>query len=179
MNQIESHKSLIAYFSRAGNNYVNGKIVNLVTGNTRRVADKILVSTGSDLFEIQTNKSYPEDYDEATRVSKIELREKARPELKNPMPGIDQYDLIYLGYPNWWGTMPMAVFTFLELYDFSGKTIRPFCTHEGSGLGKSVTDIKNRCPSAQVLSGLSIWGWSVDKADQDIAQWIIDKKSTI
>jgi flavodoxin len=82
------------------------------------------------------------------------------------------YDLIYLGYPNWWGTMPMAVFTFLESYDFSEKTMIPYCTHEGSGMGSSERDIKKLCPNAKMLSGLAIRGGSVDRADKDIANWL-------
>jgi flavodoxin len=85
---------------------------------------------------------------------------------------MDSYDVIYIGYPNWWGTMPMAVFTFLEEYDFSGKTIVPFCTHERSGMGRSERDIKKLCPNAKVLSGLAIRGGNVERADKDITNWL-------
>lgn len=85
---------------------------------------------------------------------------------------MDAYDLIYIGYPNWWGTMPMAVFTFLESYDFSGKTIVPYCTHEGSGLGSSERDIRKFCPNAKVLSGLAIKGGSVGGADHELECWL-------
>jgi flavodoxin len=85
---------------------------------------------------------------------------------------MDSYEVIYLGYPNWWGTMPMAVFTFLDSYDFSGKTIIPYCTHEGSGMGSSERDIKKLCPHAKVLSGLAIKGGTVGKADKDLANWL-------
>ena len=94
------------------------------------------------LFEIITIKPYPEDYYEATRVAKDELKKNARPELIQAIKNMDDYDIIYLGYPNWWGTFPMAVSTFLESYDFSGITIIPFCTHEGSGIGRSEQDIR-------------------------------------
>ena len=80
---------------------------------------------------------------------------------------MDSYGIIYIGPPNWWGTMPMAVFTFLEAYDFSGKTLVPFCTHEGSGMGKSEQDVKKACPQAAVLPGLAIRGGSVDKVEKD------------
>jgi flavodoxin len=169
---MANSKSLIAYFSRKGNNYVGGSILNLPIGNTEVVAKKIQALTGSDLFQIQTVKSYPEDYNEATIVAKEELSGNARPELTETVKNLDAYDVIYIGYPNWWGTMPMAVFTFLESYDFSGKTIVPYCTHEGSGMGRSERDIKKLCPNTNVLSGLAIIGGSVSRADKDVASWL-------
>jgi flavodoxin len=100
---------------------------------------------------------------EDSRLTKFGL------ELTDKVADLDAYNAIYLGYPNWWGTMPMAVFTFLESYDFSGKTIVPYCTHEGSGLGRSEPDIKKLCPTARVLSGLAIKGGTVGRADSDVA----------
>jgi len=169
---MTNFKSLVTYFSRKGNNYVGGSIVNLPIGNTEVIANKIQKLTGSDLFEIKTVKSYPEDYTETTNVAQDEKRANARPELTEAVENMDSYDVIYLGYPNWWGTMPMAVFTFLESYDFSGKTIVPYCTHEGSGMGSSERDIKKLCPGAKVLSGLSIVGGSIHKADKDVTNWL-------
>lgn len=165
-------KSLIVYFSRKGNNYVGGSIVNLPIGNTEVIAKKIQELTGSDIFQIKTVKSYPDDYTETTTVAKKELRENARPELTEPINDMDAYDVIYLGYPNWWGTMPMAACTFLEAYNFSGKTIIPYCTHEGSGMGGSERVIKKLAPNAKVLSGLAIRGGSVGRADQEVADWL-------
>lgn len=169
---MANSKSLIACFSRKGNNYVGGGIVNLPIGNTEVAAKKIQKLTGSDIFQIRTARSYPEDYTETTNVAQEEKRVNARPELTETVDNMDSYDVIFIGYPNWYGTMPMAVFTFLESYDFSGKTIVPFCTHEGSGMGSSERDIKKLCPNAKVLSGLAIRGGSVDKADKDIANWM-------
>lgn len=169
---MANSKSLIAYYSRKGQNYVSGSIVNLSVGNTEIVAKKIQDITGSELFEIDTVNAYPADYTETTRVAMDEKRQNARPVLTGAVGNMDDYDVIYLGYPNWWSTFPMAVFTFLESYDFSGKTIIPFCTHEGSGLGNSERDIKKLCPTANVLSGLAIRGGSVRKADNDIINWI-------
>jgi flavodoxin len=165
-------KSLIAFYSRKGNNYMGGKIVNLPIGNTEVIAKKIQAMTGSDLFEIETVKTYPTDYTETTAVAMDEKKKNARPELTETVDNMDLYDVIYLGYPNWWGTFPMAVFTFLESYDFSGKTIIPFCTNEGSGLGNSERDIKNLCPNANVKPGLAIRGGSVKNADNEISDWI-------
>jgi flavodoxin len=169
---MANSKSLIAYFSRKGNNYVADSIVNLPIGNTEVIAKKIQKLTGSDIFQIRTVKSYPEDYTETTNVAREEQRENARPELTEIVDNMDSYNVIYIGYPNWYGTMPMAVFSFLESYDFSGKTIIPFCTHEGSGMGSSERDIKRLCPNAKVLSGLAIQGGSVERADKDVANWI-------
>jgi len=169
---MANSKSLSAYFSRKGNNYVGGSIVNLPIGNTEVIAKKIQGLTGSDLFQIQTVKPYPEDYTETTKVAQDELSQNARPELTEMVDDMDSYDVIYIGYPNWWGTMPMAVFTFLDSCDFSGKTIIPYCTHEGSGMGSSERDIKKLCPNAKVLSGLAIRGGSVGRADKDVANWL-------
>jgi flavodoxin len=118
-------KYLIAYYSRKGSNYLDGNIVNLPIGNTEVITKKIKGFIGGDLYEINTVKPYPADYTETTVVAKNELRNNARPELTETVKNMYDYDAIYLGYPNWWGTFPMAVFTFLESYDFSGKTIVP------------------------------------------------------
>ena len=126
---------LIAYFSHTGENYNVGVIEK---GNTHIVADMIAEETGGDLFEIATVNPYPDTYEECTEVAMQEQRENARPELTAQVENMEQYDTVYLGYPIWWGELPMAVYTFLESYDFSGKTIVPFCTHEGSGLAGTV-----------------------------------------
>ncbi|MDP4185478.1 MAG: flavodoxin [Bacteroidota bacterium] len=168
----KNSKCLIAFYSRKGNNYVGGRIVNLPIGNTEVVAKQIQELINSDLFEIRTIKNYPTDYTETTNVSRDELHNNARPELVDFVNDINIYDVIYLGYPNWWGTMPMGVFTFLESYDFSGKTIIPFCTHEGSGLGISERDIKRLCPNANVEKGIAIRGGNVQSAKRTLKQWL-------
>lgn len=169
---MRSPKSLIAYFSRSGNNYVGGAIVDLPIGNTEVVAKKIQALTGSSTFKIETVTPYPDGYTETTDVAKEEKKKNARPELTTAVADMSSYDVIYLGYPNWWGTMPMALFSFLEAYEFSGKTIAPFCTHEGSGAGTSERDIKRLCPNAEVLPGLAIVGGNVNRADRDVADWL-------
>ncbi|MGE5633124.1 MAG: flavodoxin [Caulobacteraceae bacterium] len=169
---FKDKKCLIAYFSRKGNNYVSGRIVDLPIGNTETAAKMIQELTGSDMFHIEAVKSYPKDYTETTEVAKDELHSNARAELTNHVDNMDSYDVIFLGYPNWWGTMPMPVFAFLEEYDFSGKTIVPFCTHEGSGLGHSEKDIAKLCPKATVLNGLAIHGSRVNAAKKDMVNWL-------
>ncbi|MFX1497885.1 MAG: flavodoxin [Promethearchaeota archaeon] len=165
-------KCLIAYFSRKGNNYVNGRIVNLAIGNTEVIAKMIYDIIRGDIFRIDTKKPYPKDYMETTEVAKYELKNNARPELTDHVPDMDLYKVIFLGYPNWWGTLPMAVLTFLESYDFSGKTIIPFCTHEGSGLGSSVRNIEKICPKAEVINAIAFHGGNVKNARQGVEKWI-------
>ncbi len=163
---------LIAYFSRAGENYSSGGIVDLPVGNTEVAARIIQKLTGGDIFRIDPVTSYPQGYQEATEVAREELHRDARPALSVHVDNMGDYGEIYLGYPNWWGTMPMAVFTFLEAHDFSGKTIVPFCTHEGSGMGRSERDIGRVCTGATVSKGLAIRGSLVSRAEKDIADWL-------
>ena len=165
-------KCLIAYFSRAGNNYVGGNIVNLPVGNTEVVAKMIREMTGGDLFHIEAVNAYPADYTETTEVAQKELRASARPNLTGHVEAMASYDVVFLGYPNWWGTMPMPVYTFLEEYDFAGKTIAPFCTHEGSGLGRSVSDIRKVCPRSAISDGLAITGGNVRNAQNEVTTWL-------
>ena len=165
-------KKLIAYYSRAGSNYFGNRIVDLAVGNTRVVAEKIQALAGGDLFRIEPVKPYPADYDETVERAKEELGKNARPELKEIVRNPDVYDTVFLGYPIWWGVMPMPVLTFLESADFSGKTIVPFCTHEGSGFGMSERYIRQSCPKAKILSGLAIRGGKRDQADAEIRKWL-------
>ena len=165
-------KILIAYYSRKGNNYFGGSIKDLPVGNTEIAAGIIQKLTGGDTFKIVPVKDYPAGYDETTRVAQQEQRQNARPQIVGRVDDMAEYDAVLLGYPNWWGTMPMPVYTFLEAYDFSGKTILPFCTHEGSGLGRSESDIKKLCPTAKIAKGLAIEGGHVQKADSAIASWL-------
>ena len=160
-------KSIVIYFSRSGNNYVSGDIVNLKVGNTKVIAQKIKQATGCDEFEIIPEKAYAEDYTRCTEEAKTELSANARPAYKGDID-LSGYDTIYLGYPIWWGTFPMCVFTFIEAHDgFAGKTILPYSTHEGSGLGSSINDLRKLCPKATVKSGVAIKGSTVQSATVD------------
>lgn len=172
MTNFSEKKCLVAYYSRKGNNYVSGKIVNLPVGNTKVVGDMIREMTGGDVFQIDTVKPYPKDYTATTNVAQKELNENVRPELTSHVENMELYDVIFLGYPNWWGTMPMAVCTFLDECDFSGKTIVPFCTHEGSGMGRSESDIAKLCPEATLLKGLAVHGSHVSTAKKDVTDWL-------
>jgi flavodoxin len=171
MNGIGS-KCLIAYFSRPGSNYVGGRVVNLPVGNTEVVAKMIRDITGGDLFRIEAVNAYPEGYTKTTEVAQKELRTNARPALTGHLETMASYDVIFLGYPIWWGTMPMPVFTFLEDYDLSGRTIVPFCTHEGSGLGRSIGDVRETCPRSTILDGLAVRGSDVKNAQDEVTGWL-------
>ncbi|MGN1115980.1 MAG: flavodoxin [Candidatus Ornithomonoglobus sp.] len=164
--------AIILYFSRKGNNYVNGSIKNLPVGNTEIAAEMIHKLTGADIFKIEPVTAYSEDYSECIAEAKNDLEREARPELKAYPDNLNEYDTIYLGYPNYWGTMPVAVFSILEKYDLSGKAIKPFCTHEGSGMGRSETDIKKICRGAVISKGLAIHGANVKNAEKAIKEWI-------
>ena len=162
---------LIVYYSRKGQNYWAGSIRDLPKGNTEIVAEMIQQAVGGDLFEVNTVKPYSADYTTCTQEAQAELRANARPELKEYPDSLDGYDTIFVGYPNWWGTMPMAMFTFLEHYDLSGKRIIPFCTNEGSGMGSSERDLKKICTGAAVERGLSIRGCEAAKSENKVSAW--------
>lgn len=167
-----NNKVLIAYFSHEGEAYAGGKIVTLEIGNTRAAAQMMEKMMGADALRIETVKPYPYSHMETVTIAQTEQREDARPKLKGNNINVEDYDTIVLGYPNWWGTMPMAVFTFLESHYFFGKTILPFCTHEGSGMGHSESDIKAVCPGAKIEKGLAITGSKVNKSEKTIEGWL-------
>lgn len=169
---IKGKKSLIIYYSRKGENYTNNGIQDLPVGNTEVIAKMISEITGGDLFEIKPVKEYPINYRECTVVAQDELKANARPELQEYLENIDEYEVIYIGYPNWWGTMPMPMFTELEKLDFSDKIVMPFCTHEGSGMGNSESDLRSVCKGAKVMKGLPIQGSYVSTAKSKVEQWI-------
>ena len=164
-------QTLIVYYSRSGNNYTSDGIVNLKKGNTQVFAEKIQSLTGADIFRLETVKDYPADYMECTQVAKEEFQAKARPALKADID-ISKYDTIYLGWPCWWGTYPMCVATFLEAHDWSGKTVIPFTTHEGSGWGKGLSDLKAALPKATIGKGLAIQGSKVSTSMKQIETFV-------
>ena len=142
------------------------------SGNTRAIAEMIYKNAGGNIFEIVSVDPYPADYDAVVEQAKKELDTEFRPRLKTKVTDMDSYTTVFVGYPNWWGTMPRPVAAFLSEYDFAQKTIAPFCTHEGSGLGRSVKDIRKLCPAATVLDGLAIRGGSVNHAQDAVAGWL-------
>lgn len=164
-------KILTVYYSRKGENYWNGSIKNLKKGNTERVAEFIKKTVGGDIFEVDSVKTYDADYNKCIQEAKAELQSKERVAVKSYLENLEDYDTIFVGYPNWWGTMPMVMFTFLEHYNLSGKTIIPFCTNEGSGMGKSESDLKNICKGAVIKKGLSIHGAEAENSENKVTDW--------
>ncbi len=164
-------KILIVYYSRKGENYFGGTIKNIEKGNTEIIAEAIHETVGGDIFEVETVKPYSTNYTTCTEEAQAELKSNARPELKSYLDSLAEYDTIFVGFPNWWGTMPMAMFTFLERYDLSGKKIVPFCTNEGSGMGISERDLKRICVGATVEKGLPIRGSDAVKSLQKVTDW--------
>lgn len=162
---------LIAFFSRADENYFSGELRVVPVGNTQIAAEMLREITGAELFKIEPLQPYAKEYNTCIEQAQEDQHRNARPELKEYPESLDRYDTIYLGYPNYWGTMPMPVFTFLEHFDFTGKTIRPFCTHEGSGMGRSEGDIRRLCPGAKVEKGLAIPGGSVKSAEPSLRKF--------
>lgn len=160
----DNGKILIAYFSHSG--------------NTKKIAEEIQSKTGGELFEIRTVNAYSSDYNTVLDEAKAELDDKARPELSGKVDNIEQYQTVIIGYPIWWGDMPMAVYSFLDAYDLSGKTVLPFCTHGGSGLSRTDENIQNEEKDAKVTEGLAISDSSLDDAGDDIDRWLKDNGVT-
>ena len=167
-NIMKDKKVLVAFFSRTGENYNVG---NISKGNTHIIAEMIAGETNGKLFQIEPVKPYPDEYRACVDIAKTEKENKARPAVKEDIAAED-YDVIFLGYPNWWGDMPMAVYTFIEKHDWNGKTVIPFCTHEGSGLSDTENDIRKAAHGAAVTKGLAIHGSHVDEAKSALAQWV-------
>ncbi|MBQ6374597.1 MAG: NAD(P)H-dependent oxidoreductase [Clostridia bacterium] len=165
-------KTLIAYFSRADENYFGGAMRYVKVGNTEIVCDLMKQLIEADSFRIEMKDPYSPVYMTCIEEAKRDLRADARPELAAMPDAIDGYDTVILAYPNYWGTMPMAVFTFLEAFDFSGKTILPLCTNEGSGMGSSERDIRKHTPGAEVKKGLSITGSQAANSKGAVQRWL-------
>jgi flavodoxin len=165
-NQSRTGNMLVPYFSWSG--------------NAKALAGQRAEMTGGDLFEIKTVKPYPETYNECIPVARAEQHNNARPALSGGVTAMAQYGTVFLCYPNWWGTLPMGVFTFLESYDFSGKALYPLVTHGGSRFGRSLEDIKKRCPGALIGEGLSISAFDANPKDntrvttlnRDVRSWL-------
>lgn len=152
------HTMLILYFSR--------------TGHTRTVARMIHERVGGDLVELQTVSPYPQDYQELLDVSRREHEQQARPAISTQVPHWEDYETIFVGFPSWWGTLPMPFSTFFEQHAAGTRRLALFCTHGGSGLGNSRKDIRRLCPQAQLLEGLAIRGTAAAGAQKDVDNWL-------
>ena len=153
-------KSLVVYFSWSG--------------NTENVAKSIQAQTNADIFEIVPATPYSDDYDTVVDLAQEEQKNNARPGISGSIENIEQYDVIYVGFPNWWGDMPMILYTFFDTYDLSGKTVALFCTSGGSGLSGTVNEVKSLEPNAAVTEGLHIGSGSSSNPDSAVSKWLED-----
>ena len=171
-NIMKDKKVLVAFFSRTGENYNVG---NISKGNTHIIAEMIAGETNGKLFQIEPVKPYPDEYRACVDIAKTEKENKARPAVKEDIAAED-YDVIFLGYPNWWGDMPMAVYTFIEKHDWNGKTVIPFCTHEGSGLSGTERLLEQACKGATIAKGLAVQGTTAQnlqaQAKKTVQSWL-------
>lgn len=142
------------------------------SGNTKAIAERIHQKVGGDMVELELVKPYSANYNTCIDEAKRDQEQGARPELKTKIANMDQYDVVYLGYPNWWASIPMPIATLLESYDFSGKTIAPFCSHGGGRLGQSITDIAKLAPGATVKEALSVHYGGDGSLPRDIDTWL-------
>ncbi|MCM1052881.1 MAG: flavodoxin [Ruminococcus sp.] len=162
-------KSLIIYFSRADENYGVGYIEK---GNTEVVAQYIQEFTGADLFKVEKKEPYAKDYDTCIKEAKEEIENNLRPEIVNTLSSIDNYEVIYIGSPVYWDYLPKPMVTQLEKLNWNGKIVRPFTTHEGSGLGSIPKELKSLCVGAEIKDGLAIKGTQVNFSKKQVEDWI-------
>ena len=162
---------LVVYYSRKGENYMPGGLQILEKGHTERAAEYIRNALNADLFEIDTTVPYAESYRDCCARAAEETKSGARPEIRGFVDDISRYSTIFVCFPCWCGTAPMCVFTFLEHYDLTGKTIVPLCTNEGSGMANAVQHLQRSCAGAEVREGLAILGHTVAGSEETIAAW--------
>lgn len=164
--------ALIVYYSRSGGNYVNGNIVDLDKGNTQVVAETLAALTGGELFRIVPVHDYAKDYDTCLMQTQKDLGDGIKPELTAFPDSLDPYGIILLGFPTFWGTPPMPVMTFLAQMPLTGRTVLPFCTHEGSEFGHSMDNIRAACPGMELGEGIAIRGGRVKTAAPQLTEWL-------
>lgn len=171
-NMKTDKKVLVVFFSHTGENYGVG---NITKGNTCIVAEMIAEATGGELFEIVPVQKYPKTYDACVDLAKKEKSAGARPAIEGDI-AVEEYDTVFIGYPNWWGDMPMPVYTFIERHDWQGKNVIPFCTHEGSGLSNTERNIAEACKGATVGKGLAMRGTTAqnsrEQAKKSVLTWL-------
>ena len=168
-NMDKQGKTLVVFFSHAGENYSVG---NIKVGNTKIVADYISEMTGADQFEVVADKDYDMPYMQLIEVAKQEAHDGELPPMVGRLENVDQYDTVFIGGPVWWGTYPQVMFSFFRDYDLNGKTIIPFTTHEGSGLASCVEDVRSAYPNADVKPGFAIYGHDVRSGRSKVEKWL-------
>lgn len=177
-------KILIAYFTWADNTHVDDpssvdvdastSASVLAPGNTEKVVHFIQEQVGGDMFSIIVDEPYSSDYDECLDRASDELAQQTRPTIVDTVENMDEYDVIFLGYPNWWSSCPMAIFSFIESYDLSNKTIIPFCAHGTGGLGRSIEDLQDALPHSTLLDAFGVYRPDTDSCQDDVNQWLSD-----
>ena len=165
----QKSKAIVIFFSHAGENYSVG---NIKVGNTKIVADYISEITGADQFEVVAVKSYDMPYNKLIEVAKKEQQAGEKPAFKGKIDNLADYDIVFVGTPIWWGTFPQVMFTFFDKYDLNGKKVYPFSTHEGSGLGSIVRDLRRIYPKADIQKGFSIYGHDVRTGKDKVTKWL-------
>ena len=168
-SEYKNKKSIIIYFSRADENYAVGYISK---GNTEVIAEYIKDLTNADMFKVERKVPYAKDYNTCIEEAKLEQQKNERPELVEILPSIDSYEVVYIGSPNYWGGLPQPMYTQLEKLNFQGKIVRPFVTHEGSGLGNIPSELQSLCVGATIESGLAIRGALVNSSKNKVEDWI-------
>ncbi len=168
---FKNKKVLIVYFSKKGENWWTTSLASLTVGNTERFAKIIQGIAGGDLFEVVRKKEYPDGYYACCDEAKIEFHAKARPELLAHHSS-EGYDVVFIGYPTWWGTLPMPLFSWIEENNLAGKILIPFNTSEGSGFGTGLKDLAKEAPNSTILQGLALKGHNVEKSEGEIETWL-------
>ena len=165
-------KTLIVYFSRVGENSVNGELEVISKGFTEIVAEKIAMRTGGELYKLEPETPYPTNYAECVKRSRIEDQYNEKVPYLNPKSSLDEYDVIYLGFPCWWRTYPRIIATFIKDHNFFGKTVIPFCTNEEGAMGFAESELKSTAKGAIIKTGFACRGYEADKADKALKEWL-------
>lgn len=174
-------KALIVYFPVTRSRSLTGEVdsVTHASGNTQKMVTIIRDLTGADIFEIDLVDPYSSSYNTVLREAKDDQKRRARPEIRNGVSNIDRYDTIYLGFPNWWATIPMPIATFLETFNLDGKKILPFCTHGGGRLGQSVSAIAKITPGSRIMKPLEVYYGGGSSLESDIRNWLRENGADI
>ncbi|WP_427814907.1 flavodoxin (plasmid) [Enterococcus sp. 22-H-5-01] len=167
-------ETVIIFFSKSGENFIHGKKQTILVGNTKFLALKINEQLQVPMFELIPQRAYPKEYDRLLKQSKLEKKEAQAVEYRPLVLDLKKVQTIFLGFPNWWGSYPEIIKTFIQANDWEDKVIYPFCTHEGSAMGSSIEDLKRDCSGAFVHTGLPVCGSRVEKADLAISNWLIE-----
>ncbi|MFC4770510.1 flavodoxin [Enterococcus hermanniensis] len=170
-------ETVIIFFSKSGENFINGKKQTILVGNTKFLAHKINEQLNVPLFELIPQRVYPKEYNHLLKQSKLEKETAQKVKYQQLFLDLKKVETIFLGFPNWWGSYPEIVKSFIQDNDWENKVIYPFCTHEGSAMGSSIEDLKRDCSGASIHTGLPVYGSRVKKADLAISNWLLEYRN--